>query len=84
MKFGHPDMHPHKLAGFAAAAKSKKTPKHLRAHQSRLAAATKSQGKMPKLMKPTLVDPQDGTEADVMEDMKTLKRQKRMGALYGM
>lgn len=36
MSFGHPSQQGHKLAGFAKAAKSPKTPAHLRAHLQNL------------------------------------------------
>jgi hypothetical protein len=38
MAFGHPSQHAHMMAGVAKAAKSKKTPAHLRQHlQNRMA-----------------------------------------------
>jgi hypothetical protein len=47
MSFGHPSQQSHKLAGFAKAAKSPKTPAHLRSHLQNLSqGGTMAKGKL--------------------------------------
>lgn len=48
MSFGHPSQQSHKLAGFAKAAKSPKTPAHLRSHLQNLSqGGTVAKAKFP-------------------------------------